>query len=121
MAKPKPQQLTEQQAVILEGIHMAVDTLFKRRIGQVEKSLDSAKTIMDVEKLKITFPVVIDYSESVPTIKVGMAWSQTVRDDIMSLVHDPGQGTFNFITVAEAKAHQAENETQLPEGSVKEE
>lgn len=104
MPKPKAKELTDTQAVILDGIHAAVDILFKRRIAQIEEQLDEARKVAEVDKLRITFPVNIDYGESVPTIKVGLAWSQTVRDDIVSAMPDPKQGTFSFITVAEAKA-----------------
>lgn len=104
MPKPKAKALTETQTVILNGIHAAVDILFKRRIGQIEEQLEEARKVAEVDKLRITFPVNIDYGESVPTIKVGLAWSQTVRDDIISAMPDPNQGTFDFITVAEAKA-----------------
>lgn len=104
MPKPKAKALTETQSVILNGIHAAVDILFKRRIGQIEEQLEEARKVAEVDKLRITFTVNIDYGESVPTIKVGLAWSQTVRDDIISAMPDVNQGTFDFITVAEAKA-----------------
>lgn len=113
MPKPKTKELNETQTVILNGIHSAIDILFKRRIAQIEEQLDEARKVADVDKLKIAFPVNIDYGESVPTIKVGITWSQTVRDDIISAVPDPNQGTFEFITVAEAKASSVAADLEL--------
>lgn len=112
MAKPKPQKLTETQEVLLRGIHAAIEILFKRRICEIESQLNKAREVMEIEKLKIAFPVLIDYSEDIPTIKIGLTWSQTVRDDIISSMPDANQGQFDFITVAEAKAASAQTQEE---------
>lgn len=99
--------MSDEQEVILTGIKKGIDLLFRRRIGVIERKVHDAQEVAEVDKRKITFPVVIDYSESVPSIKIGMAWSQTVRDELISLLPDPDQPEFQFISVAESKENSA--------------
>lgn len=98
-------KLTPDERVVLNGILCAVETLYRRHIGAVMKSKEEEGS----DKVRITFPVTLDYSEMPPSIRVDLRWSLSMSDTLVSELPDPNQPEFNFVTIDEAKVQRMVN------------
>lgn len=99
--------------IVWTGFAMAARQLFDKNIKTIEEN----RKRDGAERMKISFAVTVDYSESVPSIKVGLSWSQTVKDELLSVLPDEDQEQFAFMSVEEAKAQIQEQGGDDDDGS----
>ena len=98
---------------IVQGITAAVEHLYGKHADEIADVVGQSET----KRVTISFGVDLDLSESEPSIKVGIRFSQTVTDSLVSRIPDPDQGTFEFETPGEAtKAAKAERKAERAKG-----
>lgn len=96
---------------IIQGITAAVEHLYGKHAEEIAEVVGQSET----KRVTIGFGVDLDLSESEPSIKVGIRFSQTVTDSLVSRIPDPDQGTFEFETPA-TKAAKAERKAERAKG-----
>ena len=106
--------LSEFDQTVLSGITQAIPKLYTKHAEEI----DRIRKESEVEKITVTFAVDIDSTESIPTITVGIRYSQSYTDRITASLPDPNQSEFTFVGAKEAKeaAKAAKAAKQHPEG-----
>ena len=96
--------LKPEEGVILRGILAGVETLYRKHATEIEQ----VRADDEKKSVKIGFAVAVDASEGGPSLKVGIRFSATVTDNIVSILPDPDQPEFTFISPDELRAQRAE-------------
>ena len=92
-AADKETPLTPEQKTILNGVIEAIKVLYERHIADIMRIREREIA----PKVKITFPVTIDYGEGPDaSLKIDMAWSLTMRDSLVVISAGPEPADIRF-------------------------
>lgn len=96
--------LKPEEGVILRGILVGVETLYRKHAEEIEE----VRGEDEKESVKVGFGITIDCSEGGPSLKVAIRFSKSITDNIVSILPDPEQPEFTFISPDELRAQRAE-------------
>lgn len=85
--------------VIRDAIAASVAKLYERHAHEIDELRRESET----QEVTINFAAGIDFSESTPTVTVGIRYTKSYTDKMVSQIDDPSQGTFSEV-VAQAEA-----------------